>query len=227
MPKWVRASAAVSGPEWPARMFSTPRRNGAVLVLLAPYPRRQIHERRERAVAAGQSPDAAVDAGVQRGALAHQTDHRGGVAGFLDGALETGAGRVGQRIVVAGQRALLDVDRIGQVGGERQEAVLGDVVHPLHHLGNGAPRAGDGARRLEQFDADLGLPAVSACRHGLRRQRQGIDAQAFVLERILPGIDAQPVIDAHLIADLDQPLRQPSSQAPRAPAPTSPRRYWS
>ena len=28
MPKWVRASAAVSGPECPARMLSTPTRNG-------------------------------------------------------------------------------------------------------------------------------------------------------------------------------------------------------
>ncbi len=27
MPKWVRASAAVSGPEWPARMCRTPVRN--------------------------------------------------------------------------------------------------------------------------------------------------------------------------------------------------------
>ena len=187
----------------------------AVLILLAPHPRRQVHQRRKRAVAAAQRPYAAVHAGIRRCALAHQSDRRERVARFLDGGLEARAGGVAHRVVVTGQRAALDVDRPGQVGGHGDEAVAGHAVHPLDHLGDGAPRAGHLAGFLEQVDGYLGLLAAGGMRHGHRGRfgRQGSHLQPAVLERIDGRIDAQRQRVRYAVGDLQQAVRQPLAEA--------------
>ena len=58
------------------------------------------------------------------------------VAGFLDRGLQPRAQRVGLGIVVAPDAAVLEVDRLRQVRGQRQHAVVGDVVQPLDDLGD-------------------------------------------------------------------------------------------
>ncbi len=92
----------------------------AVLILLAPDARRQIHQRRERAVGAAERPHARELVGIDRGALADQPDGRRGVARFLNRGLETRAGRIRLGIVVAPEAAVLEVDRLRQVGGDRR-----------------------------------------------------------------------------------------------------------
>ncbi len=71
MPKWVRPSAAVSGPEWADQNMQHAHAETAVLALLAPYAGRRIHERGERAVSAAQRPDSGEFLGIDAGALAH------------------------------------------------------------------------------------------------------------------------------------------------------------
>ena len=148
----------------------------AVLVLLAPDPGREVHERGECAVAAGHGPDAAVHVGVEGGALPDKPDGGGRVPRLLDGRLEAGSGLVRQRVVVAGERAFFDVDRIGKVGGHGDEAVVGDVVRPLQDLGDRAAGTGNFAGRLEQLDADLRGLAVQRRRDRLRFDGEGVDA---------------------------------------------------
>ena len=185
-----------------------------VLVLLAPHPRRQVHQRGERAVAAAQRPHAAVHGGIRGGALAHQADGGEGVARLLDGRLEAGARRVSHRVVVAGQRPALDIDRSGQVGGHGDEAVAGDVVHPLDHLGDGTPRAGHLTRLLEQVDTYLGLLAAGRVGHRDRGRlgRQRAHPQAGVLERIGARVDAQRQLARYGVGDLQQAVRQPLAE---------------
>ena len=57
MPKCVRASAAVSGPECAGEDVQHARAELAVLILLAPDARRQVHQRRERPIGAAERPD--------------------------------------------------------------------------------------------------------------------------------------------------------------------------
>ena len=127
----------------------------AVLVLLAPHARRRVHQRREGAIGARQRPDARELLGVHAGILADKADGRTHIARFLNGRLDAGAQRVGLRVIVTPQRAMFDVDGFRQVGGQRDEAVVGDVIHPLDDFGNGAARAGGFALLLEQRDADF------------------------------------------------------------------------
>ena len=154
MPKCVRASAAVSGPECAGEDVQHARAELAVLVLLAPDARRQIHQRRERAVGAAERPDAGELVGIDRRVLADEPDRRRHVARFLNRRLEARAERVRLGIVVAPEAAVLEVDRLRQVRGHRQHAVVGDVVQPLDDLGDRAPRAGDFAGLAEQRDLD-------------------------------------------------------------------------
>ena len=182
----------------------------AVLVLLAPHARRQIHERRERAVAAAHRPHAAVDVGVQGRALPHQADGGGGVAGFLNRGFQARSGLVRQRVVVAGQRALLHVDGAGEIRRQREKTVLGNVVQPLHHLGDGAPRAGDDAGLFEEFHRRR---AATFGGDGLRRGGQVRHAQPLVLERIAVGGEPQQHVVRHLIANRHQPVGQPLAEA--------------
>ena len=184
----------------------------AVLVLLAPDPRRQVHERRERAVAATHRPHAAVHVGVERCALAHEADGGGCVASFLDGRLEPRALLVGQGVVVSGQRSLFDVDGVRKVGGHRDEPILGDVVRPLDHFRDRPPRAGDLAGLLEQFDADFLRLAVQFPLDRARFHGQRIHAQAIILERILRDIEAQVGVVRHAVADLHHAISEPDSE---------------
>ena len=115
----------------------------AVLVLLAPDARRQVHQRRERAVRAAPRPHAGELLRIERRALPDDADGRRGVAGFLNGRLQARARGVLLGIVMAEQAPVLHVDRLGQVGGDRRHASAGHVVAPLDDFGNPAPRAGD------------------------------------------------------------------------------------
>ena len=200
-------------PRVPGENVEHPDPERAVLVLLAPDARGQVHERRERAVAAAEGPDAAVDGRVEGRALADEAHRRGRVARLLDGRLEPRPRLVGPRVVVAGQRPLLDVDRAGEVGRQGQEAVAGDVVHPLDDLGDRPSRAGHAPRRLEQLDADLVRLAVQAPRHLLRFDRQAADAQPVVAERVGRHVEAQGDVVAHAVADVDQAVGQPVAEA--------------
>ena len=113
----------------------------AVLVLLAPDAGGRVHQRRKRAVGAAESPDAGELSRDRPSALADQSNGGGDVARFLDRGLDARAERIGFRIVMAPQAAVLDVDGFGKIGGEGQEAVLGDVVQPLDDFRNAAARA--------------------------------------------------------------------------------------
>ena len=62
------------GTRVPGQDVQHARAELAVLVLLAPDARRQIHQRRERAVGAAERPDAGELVGVDRRALADQAD---------------------------------------------------------------------------------------------------------------------------------------------------------
>ena len=119
----------------------------------------------------------------------------------------------GDRIVVAGERSLLHVDRTRQVGRHGQEPVAGDVVEPLHHLRDRAAGALHLARLLEQLDADLlGGPVGAGDAHRLRLDRDGRHAQALVLKWVLAVVDPQRDIVVHLVADARQPVAQPLAE---------------
>ena len=68
------------------------------------------------------------------------------------------------------QTAVLDIDGLREVSGQRDETVVGDIVHPLDDFRNAATGTGDFARLAEQHDADLLLRARKTVRHanGLR-----------------------------------------------------------
>ncbi len=147
--------------------------------------------------------------------MAHQADRGGDIAGFLNGGLDASAERIGLRIIVAPQTAVLHVDGLRQIGGQRDEAAVGDVVHPLDDFRNAAARAGNLAGFAEQRDADLLLGARDAIRDRdlLRLDGKIGDAQAIVQERIVLHVDVQLEIVLHRVADRDQPIGQPIAQA--------------
>src|SRR6185503_2019903 len=67
----------------------------AVLVLLAPHARRQVHQGREGAVRAADRPYAGERLGVERCALPDEPDGAGHIARFLDRGLEPRPERIG------------------------------------------------------------------------------------------------------------------------------------
>src|SRR5215470_17185716 len=108
----------------------------AVLVLLAPDTRGQIHERREGAVRAAEGPDAGKFLRIDRGVLADEANGGRHVAGFLNGRLEPRSERIRIRIVVPPDTAVLEVDRLRKISGDGDRAVVRDVVQPLDDLRN-------------------------------------------------------------------------------------------
>ena len=110
---------------------------------------------------------------------------------------------------------MLQVDRLGQVGRNRRHAPAGDVVHPLDHFRNRAPRAGDFAGLLEQRDLHF---LLRAGRRVLDLERLRFDgkvrnAQPLVEERIALDVDAELEVVLHLIADLDDAIGEPVAEA--------------
>ena len=194
MPKCVRASAAVSGPECAGENVQDARAELAVLVLLAPDARRQIHQRRERAVRAAERPHAGELVGIDRRVLADEADRGRDVARFLNRGLEPRAARVRLRIVVAPEAAVLEVDRLRQIRGDRQHAVVRDVVQPLDDLGDrrGArPPTSPALRNSAIFTCFLRAASRIRDRERLRLLRQIGDAQPIVEERIVLHVDAE------------------------------------
>ena len=110
---------------------------------------------------------------------------------------------------------MLQVHRLGEVGGQRQRAVLGDVVQPLHDLRDAPARAGDLAGLPEQRDLDLLLRARQRVRHrqGLRLLRQVLHAEPLVQERIALDVDADLEVVRQRVPDLDEAIGQPLPEA--------------
>src|SRR6187200_2954553 len=122
----------------------------AVLILLTPYTRGRVHERRERTVSAADRPHSSELLRIERCALAHQADGGGHVAGFLNRRLEARAEDVRLRIVVTPDTPVFEVDRLGEIRGGRDEAIARDVVHPLHDFRDAATSAGHFAGLAEE-----------------------------------------------------------------------------
>ncbi len=187
----------------------------AVLVLLAPHARRQIHQRRERAIRAADGPDAGELVRIDRRVLADEADGGRNVARFLNRRLETRAERVRVRVVVAPQRAVLEVDGFREVGRHAQHAVVGDVVQPLDDFRDAAPRARRFAGLLEERDRDVLLFAGDGVLDGdlLRLGRKIGDAQTLIEERILRDVDAQRLLVRHRVALRDKTIGKPVAEA--------------
>ena len=110
---------------------------------------------------------------------------------------------------------MLDVDGLGQVGGDHDEAVIGDVVRPLDYLGDGPASAAHVARLLEQLNGQVLLLAGSLIRHlhVLRLHRKVLDRQATVLERVGGAIYTQRQTVVHTVAEFHQAVGNPVAQA--------------
>ena len=106
----------------------------AILILLTPYAGGRVHQRRKRAIRTAESPHPDKLCGVDGRTLAHQSDRGRDVTGFLDSGLNASTKRIGFRIVVAPQTSVFHIDGFGQVGGQCQEAVIGDVVQPFDNF---------------------------------------------------------------------------------------------
>src|SRR5262249_10708383 len=102
-----------------------------ILALLAPHPRRGVHQWCEGAIGAAQGPDPGELRRVKRGTLAHQSNGRGSIAGFLDRRLKARPNRVRLWIVVAPQAAMFDVNGLREVRRQSDKPIVRDVIHPL------------------------------------------------------------------------------------------------
>src|SRR5688500_9374200 len=89
----------------------------AVLVLLAPDPRRRVHQRRERSVGTADRPHSRKRVWIDGRVLTDEPNGGRDVTRFLNGRLEPRAGGVGFGIVVSPQIAVLEIDRLREVGG--------------------------------------------------------------------------------------------------------------
>jgi hypothetical protein len=183
----------------------------AVLVLLAPHARGQVHQRREGAVGAAERPHPGELVGVEGRALAHEADGAGGVARFLDGRLEPRPQRVALGIVVSPDTAVLEVDGFREIRGQGQHAVVRDVVQPLDDLGYGPARPRHLARLAEQRDLQLFLRAGDGVlyREGLRLLGEVGDAEPIVQEWIVLHVDPKGEALRDRLSDLHQAIGQP------------------
>jgi hypothetical protein len=84
---------------------------------------------------------------------------------------------------------VLEIDRLGEIGGDRQHAIAGDIVQPLDDFGDRAPCPGDLARLTEQRDPDIlrGARHGVLHRHLLRVHGKVLHAKTIVEERIRAG----------------------------------------
>ncbi len=94
MPKWVRRVGRGFRTGVRGENMQHPDAELAVLILLAPDARRSVHQRSEGAVGAAQRPYAGEFLGIDGGALTHQPDGGGNVAGFLNGRFQACAQRI-------------------------------------------------------------------------------------------------------------------------------------
>ncbi len=186
-----------------------------VLVLLAPHPRRCVHQRREGAISARQRPYALELFRVECRALADHADGGTDIARFLNRRLDARAQRIGQRVVMAPQRAMLDIDGFRQVRRQGDETVVRHIVHPLDDLGDGATSTQLLAGFPEQADRNLFRRAGNAVGDGkvLRFDRQVGYLQAFVQERVAAFREIHLLVVLDAIAQMHQPLRDPVAQA--------------
>ena len=183
----------------------------AVLILLAPDARGQVHERRERAVSAAERPHAHVGVRVGRDGLPDQADGGGGVARFLNRRLQPPAAWVRHRVEGVPDRAVLYVDRFGEVRRHDDEAVVRDVVRPLDDFRDGAPCAANVAGQLEQLDGQVLRLAGRGVGHFriLRLRRQVLDLQARIGERVFAAVDAERQLVVHAVADVGEAVGYP------------------
>ena len=187
----------------------------AVLILLTPDARRQVHQRCEGAVGAADRPHAGELVGVERRALAHETDRARHVSRFLNSRLEPRSQRIGLGIVVAPDAAVLQIDRFRQIRGQRQHAIVRDVIQPLDHFGDAPAGSRHLAGLLEQRDLQLLFGARDRIPHRerLRLLRKVGDAETIVEERIVLHVGAEREIVLDGISDLNEPIGQPVPEA--------------
>jgi len=106
---------------------------------------------------------------------------------------------------------VLHIDRFRKIGRQRDEAVVGDVIHPLDDFRNAAARAGHLARLAEQRDRNLFLGARKPIggREYLRFHREIRHLEAVVEKRICLRIEMHGQLVFDRIADFHQPVGQP------------------
>ena len=191
-----------------------PRPERAVLILLAPYARGQIHERRERAVSAAERPYAHVRVRVERYRLPYQADGGGSVARFLNRRLQPPAARIRHRVERVPDRAVFDVDGFGEVRRHHDEAVVRDVIRPLDDFRDCPPRAANVSRLLEQLDGQVLRLAGRRVGHFriLRLRRQVLDLQARIGERVFGAVDAERQVVVHAVANVGEAVGYPVSK---------------
>ena len=73
----------------------------AVLILLAPHPRRKVHQRGECSVRPAERPDADVLVRIERNGLAHEADGGRHVSRLLNRRFESRSNRIAYSFVVA------------------------------------------------------------------------------------------------------------------------------
>ena len=118
-------------------------------------------------------------------------------------------------IVVTPEAAVLEVDRLGQVGRDRHDAVARHVVHPLDDFRDRAARAGHFAGLAEERDLHFLLGAgrrirhldASACSVGRFATRSRSSRNGSCVTSML-----QLQVVLHLIADLDDAVGEPVAE---------------
>ncbi len=165
----------------------------AVLVLLAPNARRRIHERSERAVSPTQRPHPGKLFWIYTGALPYHTNRTRDIPSFLDRGFHARAERISLRIVMTPQAAVFHIDGFRKIRGKGDEAIVGDVVHPLDNFRDTAPRAGHLARFPEKRNGDLLLRARDSVRRSYNLWIDGKvgHAQTIVQERVHAHVKMQ------------------------------------
>ncbi len=112
------------------------------------------------------------------------------------------------------QTAVLHIDRLGKIGGQRQETIVRDVVHPLDDFRDRAACARHLAGLAEKRDRHLLLAARKTIHggHVLRFHRKIGDPQAIVQERIGLHVEVKRHFILDGVANRHQTIRQPIAQ---------------
>ena len=122
---------------------------------------------------------------------------------------------------MAPQAAVLHVDRFRKVGGDGEEAVAGDVIHPLDDFGNRAARSGDLAGLAEERDVDLLLRAGYRIAHrdllrldraASRRAggRRGTDRSWREMRSFISSLTVSPIATRRSASQSPRPFRSSS-----------------
>ena len=111
---------------------------------------------------------------------------------------------------------MLEIDRFRKVRRQGEETVVGDVVHPLDDFR-------DARRRARRLRPPCGTELTAACFSAPEKRFVTVTVcgstgrlatrEPIVEERIALDVEMQRRIVLHGVADLDQPVGQPVTQA--------------